>query len=262
MGERRAHMVETIQRRVIVGSLIVSIITLLVGVPLIVNSDLRLEVAHRLRLAPGWDAEQVAGDEDGMTLVVVPLPHPLMETGREVYRYRALYLAAPVPDGLRLTEIDTGRELTIPVGEFDLIAADDDGANLLFRGTAPGGRDVAVLVDVAPLTATELPEGQAAPNLPGDWTTPVWEKTSGSCDRFSVSGTLLACFNRADAASYLAGDWQVDVQVYGDFERREAVYRGNGFLPLVGWANDDTQLYLQNEKGIWRVPVPEALRGG
>lgn len=262
MGENRSHSVATIQRRVTVASVVIAIIALLIGTPLIVNGELRLDVAHRLHLAPGWDAEQIADGDAGETLIVVPLPHPLMETGRKVYRYRALYLASPVADGLELSEIDSSRTLNIPVREFDLIAADDEGTYVFFRGTDPSGADTAVLVDVAAATATVLPKGQTVPDRPGDWETPVWEKTVGSCDRYSVSGTLLACFNSADAASYFAGDWQVDVQVYGDFERTRAVYRGSGFLPVLGWAQDDTQLYLQNEKGIWRVPVPEDLRAG
>ena len=262
MAENRSHTVASIQRRVILASIVIGVISLALGVPLIVNGDLRLDVAHRLHLAPGWEAEQIADGDAGETLVVVPLPHPLMETGRELYRYRALYLASPVADGLELTEIDTGRTLTIPIGEFTLIAADNDGTHVLFRGTDPSGKDTAVLVDVAAGRGTVLPDGQTTPDLPGDWETPVWEKTIGSCDRYSVSGKLLACFNRADAASYFAGDWQVDVQVYGDFERVEPVYRGAGFLPILGWAHDDADIYLQNEKGIWRVPVPNDLRDG
>jgi hypothetical protein len=262
VGENRSHTVATIQRRVIIACIILGILAVAIGAPLIINGDLRLNVAHRLHLAPGWNAEQIADGDSGETLVVVPLPHPLMETGRELYRYRALYLATPVGDGLELTEIDTGRALTIPVGEFDLVSADEEGEHVLFRGADPSGEDTAVLVDVAAATATVLPEGQTAPDMPGDWDTPVWEKTVGSCDRYSVSGKLLACFNRADAASYFAGDWQVDIQVYGDFERSEAVYRGTGFLPVLGWAHDDADIYVQNEKGIWRVPVPQDLRAG
>jgi len=258
VGDTRSHTVKTIQRRVVIGTLTLAALVLIIGVPLVIDGDLRLSIAHRLHLAPGWDAEQIATAEDGTTLVVLPL-RPVDGMMKDRYRYKAQYLAAPSREGTELTDIDSGRTLSIPIAELDLIAADPDGAHVLFRGTTSDGTATSVLVDVETLTATTLPEGTTAPDLPGDWETPVWEKTTGRCDRFSVTGRYIACFNRAEAASYLAGDWQVDVQVFGDFSRTKPVYRGAGFLPVVGWAKDDTELYLYNEKGIWRVPVPDDL---
>jgi hypothetical protein len=258
MGDDRSHTVKSIQRRVIIATLSLAVIALLIGVPLVIDGDLRLNVAHRLHLAPGWDAERIASSDDGVTLVVLPL-EPVDGMLKDRYRYKAQYLARPEGDGTLLSEIGTDRTLSIPLRDFDFIAADPDGAHVLFREGGAEGAATAVLVDVDTNTATTLPEGQTAPDLPGDWTTPVWEKTTGRCDRFSVTGRYIACFNRADLASYLAGDWQIDVQVTGDFRRSAPAYRGAGFLPIVGWASDDSALYLQNEKGIWRVPRPADL---
>jgi hypothetical protein len=189
---------------------------------------------------------------------VLPL-RPLDDAGRETFRYKAQFLSTKTDDGLVLTDIASKHTLVIPLTDFDLIAADSDGAHVLFRGPGPDGTETSVLVDAGALTASTLPAGQMVPDLPGDWETPIWEKGAGRCDRYSVSGRYLACFNRPEAASYLAGDWQIDVQAFGDFKRSAAVYRGAGFLPIVGWANDDRELYLQNEKGIWRVPIPDDI---
>jgi hypothetical protein len=52
----------------------------------------------------------------------------------------------------------------------------------------------------------------------------------------------------------------VDIQLYGDYQVVEPVYRGAGFLPMLGFAHQDTWIYLQNEKGIWRVEVPEGMQ--
>lgn len=32
-----------------------------------------------------------------------------------------------------------------------------------------------------------------------------------------------------------------------------------GFLPWVGFVQNDTFVYLQNERGIWRISVPEEI---
>jgi hypothetical protein len=98
------------------------------------------------------------------------------------------------------------------------------------------------------------------PDLPGDWQTPTWEKVTGSCDRISPERTYIACFNRPDAARYLAGDWQIDVQVYGEYGVSAPVYRGGGFLPILGFAHQDTWLYFQNETGVYRIEIPRSLQ--
>ena len=258
MGDDRSHTVKSVQKRVIIATLALAVVVLLIGAPLVIDGDLRLNVAHRLHLAPGWNAEQIASADDGVTLVVLPL-EPVEGMLKDRYRYKAQYLARPAGDDMVLSEIGSDRTLNLSLRDFDFVAADPDGAHVLFRGSNAQGTATAVLVDVAANSASTLPAGQTEPDLPGDWATPVWDKTTGRCDRFSVTGRYIACFNRADLASYLAGDWQIDIQVTGDFRRSKPAYRGAGFLPIVGWASDDSALYLQNEKGIWRVPRPADL---
>lgn len=248
-----------LQRKFLVTLLALVTVIVLIAVPLILSGDLRLSVAHQLGLAPGRDAEQLADEDDGATLVVLPLGS-YEGVGLERYRYKAQYLAHPVEGGTRLSDIDSGQTLAIPLQELSFIAADAEGTHVLFHGPAAGnGEETAILVDTSALTAEALPKGQDIPDIEGDWETPVWEKTRSLCDRYSPQWKFVACFNRADASSYLAGDWQIDVQVYGEYGVDEPVYRGVGFLPILGWAHDETWIYFQNELGIWRVEVPEHL---
>lgn len=254
-----SHFSRDLQRKFVVILLAITAIIVILGVPLILFDHLRLDVAHQLGIAPGRDAEQLAGGDDGATLVVLPLGD-YAGTGRELYRYKAQYIARPVNGGTELTDIDSERTLTIPLKEIDFIAADAEGEHVLFRGPATeGDKEIAILVNTAAATAKELPAGQDVPSVEGDWTTPVWEKTTGRCERYSSQGTFVACFNRADAANYLAGDWQIDVQLYGEYGVVEPVYRGAGFLPILGWAHNDTWIYFQNELGLWRIELPEDL---
>lgn len=255
----RSHHFGDIQRRVVRTLLAIVAIILVIGTPLVLLDELRLNVAHTLNLAPGKDTEQLFDADDNATLVVLPLGD-YDGTGQERYTYRAQYLAQPVTDGTGLTNIETDETITIPQTELDFIAADGEGHHVLFRGPgADGAGEVSTLVTVANGTTEAIAEGET-PAIPGDWETPTWSKTVGLCDRYSPASLYVACFNRADAASYLAGDWQIDVQIFGDFRNVEPVYRGSGFLPILGWANDDTWLYFQNEKGIWRIEIPESIQ--
>lgn len=251
---------EQIQRRVLHILLAVFGILLLVGAPLVVFDDLRLDLAHRLNLAPGQGAEQLAEGDENAVLVVVPLGEHT-GVGIERYAYRADYIAQPSEGGMALSDIETGEEIRVPLESLDYIANDPDGEHLLFRGPGEGGGERAVVVHTVSNTVQELPEGQLSPDLPGDWETETWEKVTGTCDRFSPGNRFIACFNRADLASYLAGDWQIDVQLVGDYQISEPVYRGLGFLlPTVGFAHEDTWLYFQNEHGIYRIEVPRSLQ--
>lgn len=250
-----------IQRRVIRVVLAIAALVLLIGTPLVLFDELRLNIALELGLVPGEDAEQLADGDDGAVLVVLPLGE-YSGVGLERYRYKAEYIARPADPGMTLTDIDSGAEVDLPLESISYTAADADGAHVLFRGPDPAtGDEVAVLVITDDNRVEPLPRGQMTPNLPGDWETETWEKVTGTCDRYSPHEKYVACFNRADAASYLAGDWQIDVQLYGDYEVSEPVYRGLGFfLPTLGFAHDDSWLYFQNEEGLYRIEVPESLQ--
>lgn len=249
-----------IQRRVIRILIAAAILLTLIATPLILFDELRLDIAHELGLAPGKDAEKLADGDDGAVLVVLPLGD-YQGVGREQYRYEAAYIARPSDTGYTLTDIETDATIDVPLSELSFIAADSEGEHILFRGpTSDGGGESAALVTRDDATAEVLPEGQDAPDLPGDWETPVWAKVVGTCDRVSPHERFIACFNRAEIINYLAGDWQVDVQLFGDFQVSEPVYRGLGFRPILGFAHDDTWLYFQNETGIYRIEIPQSLQ--
>jgi hypothetical protein len=255
-----SHFSREVQRKFVRSLLAIGAILLIVGVPLVIMDELRLDVAQQLGLAPGRNAEKLADADDGATLVVLPWGD-YSGVGQERYRYKAEFIARPAEGGTELTDIDTDQVLTIPLTSLDFIASDADGKHALFRGPSVDTRsESAVLVDIEAMTVEMLPDGLATPAIDGDWETPTWAKTPGLCDRYSPEEKFVACFNRADAASYLAGDWQIDVQLYGNYKVVEPVYRGAGFLPMLGFAHHDTWIYLQNENGIWRVEIPESLQ--
>lgn len=252
-----SHHTRTIQRRVVWTLVIVAVVILAVGTPLVVNDELRYDLAMRFDLIPGRNAEQLTDPDDGSILVVVPI-HGTTSSGNERLFYRAQFIGRPAGDGTELTDIDTGATTSIPLAVIDFIAADPAGEQILFRGKMS---EPAVLVDARSLSVTELPAGQRAPDLPGDWDVPIWATDAGLCDRYSPGKKYIACFSQADAASYLAGDWQIDIQLYGNFQASEPVFRGMGFLlPTVGFAKDDTWVYFQGIDGIWRVEVPQDLQ--
>jgi len=256
-----SHHTKALQRKVIRIAVAIAAILLLVGVPLTLMDDVRLDLARNLSLVPGRGAEQLADADDGATLVVVPIADA-SGAGPDRYAYKAQFIGLPVADGTELTDIDSGQKVTIPLTGLDFVAAANDGTHILFRGPSStgNGSDQSVLVDATAMTAQILPEGQKTPEIAGDWETPVWAKTTGMCDRYSPEKKFVACFNRADAASYLAGDWQIDIQLYGNYKIVEPLYRGAGFLPIVGFANHDTWLYFQNENGIWRIQIPADMQ--
>lgn len=255
-----SHFSRDLQRRVVRTLLVLAVIVAAVAIPLIIMDDLRLSVAQQLGIVPGRSAEQVADADDGATLVVLPLGD-YSGVGQARFRYKAQFIARPSGNGMELTALDTDKRVTIPLAEIQFIAADATGGHVLFRGpSGENGQDIAVLLVSQSMSVERLPAGQATPVIEGDWDTPVWAKTFGLCDRYSSEKKFVACFNQADAASYLAGDWQIDVQLFGDFHAVEPVYRGTGFLPVLGFAHQDNWIYFQNESGIWKVEVPESLK--
>jgi hypothetical protein len=256
-----SHHHRNTQRRVVRILLGLAAFTLVIGIPLVVFDELRFNIARELNLIPGENAEKLASGDDGALLIVVPLGE-YTGIGRERYAYRADYIARPADSGMQLSDIETGEVVDVPLVSIEFIANDPEGDHVLLRG--PGiddNADTAVVVDTQANEVDVLPEGELEPDLPGDWETETWQKITGTCDRVSPESKFIACFNRADAASYLAGDWQIDVQLFGDYQVSEPVYRGMGlFLPTVGFAHEDTWLYFQNETGIFRIEVPQSLQ--
>lgn len=252
-SDSRSHLNKSAQRRFFQGLLIGSVLLIAMAVPLIVNPQLRLDLAHQFNLAPGEDIEQIAGPDDGIALIVAPIETE-RERNRPQYRFRAVYLSRETSNGVELTGIDSGTSQTIPLDSLDFIAASPDASHLLFRDTE-GSTTGAILIEVATGAVTPLASADSMPELPGNWNEPVWGRTMGECDGFSPNARYIACFKNPALASYLAGDWELQVRVYGDADRVATVYRGMGFRPFIGWSGDDRWLYFQNERGIWRAEI-------
>lgn len=251
------HVHRTKQRRVLRASLAFGIVGLLIFIPLIVFSQFRLDLAYRLGLAPGEGVEQIASANDDVSLIVIPFK-AAGETASDPYRNRAQFLATTSGDGTDLKSLTTNHTIHILLGSIDFVAASNDGSNILLREGSTPSRSHSVLIDVTTDAVSELPVGTLAPDLAGDWQTPVWQKTSGRCGPRSVTGIYVACLPRAALATYLAGDWQLNLQIYGNYQRHQDVFRGMGFLPTIGFAANDTVVYLENERGIWRADIDPA----
>lgn len=251
------HYHKSIQRRVMFAAGIFVVLGLLIGLPLTVNDDLRYDLALRTNIAPGGDAEWLSDADDGALLIVLPLDHG-DANGPSPWLYQAQFIAWPNEQGNELENLETGERVQIPVATIDFSSSNSDGSLVLLRGIGmENNAPRAFTIDPATMVVQELPGGDSVPDAPGDWMTPTWEKVKGMCNRPSPNKRFVGCFTRASTSSYFAGDWQFDVQTWGDFEEVEPVFRGQGFLPSVGFAQDDTVVYMQNERGIVRVNIPE-----
>lgn len=231
-----------------------AVLVAVIGIPMMVLSEQRLELGYRLGLVPGGDVQQVAGADDGQVLIVVPFRDPGDAYG-SAYRQRAQYLARPSSTGMTLDDLSTGATIEIPLTGIDFIAANDDGSTILIRQGSTPATAKSVVIDVATNAATELPQGTMSPDLPGDWTTPVWAKVGTQCGMRSVTSRYVACFPDPTLATYLFGDWQLDLQLYGDYRVSKPLFRGMGFVPSLGWTNDDQTIWFQNERGIWKIDL-------
>ncbi len=253
------HHHRTLQRRVmiIVGSL--ALLAILVATPLIVNNDLRYDLALQTNLVPGKDAEVIADSADGALLIVIPLNNG-DASDTNPWLYRAQFIAWPNEQGNELENLETGERVLVPLKTIDFTSANGDGTLMLMRGEHTDSGDMAAFtIEPESMAVDQLDSADAVPDVPGEWETPTWEKTYGFCHRPSPNKRLVGCFLRADAASYLAGDWQLSVQYWGEYEEIEAIYRGRGFVPWMGFVHNDTVIYLQNEISIVRVEVPEGV---
>lgn len=256
-GDTRSHLNRSTQRRFRRVFLVASALAILVLAPLVVRGDWRLDLAHRLDLAPGGDIEQIAGAGAETTLIVVPI-QATSATGRDETRFHAAFLADSLgADGVELTSTDSGRSVTLPLPAFDFFSASYDGSRVLFRNTRDGA---GVLVAVDTLETTVMPPETPYPrDIPGDWETDSWRTSPGTCDGVSPNAQYIFCFQDPILAAYLAGDWQIQVLVYGDSDQVHPVYRGAGLRPWAGWTLDASRLYFENEEGIWIAPISDEL---
>lgn len=251
------HYHRTLQRRIMLTVGIVVVLAVSIGIPMATNDGLRYDTAKQLGLVPGRSAEQIADADDNATLIILPLDNGSAD-GTSPWLYRAQFIAWRTDAGMELEHLETGERVALPLASISFISANGDGSLVLLRGThADSGETASFTISPESMELQQLANGNAVPDADGDWTTPVWEKVAGQCNRPSPHKRFVGCFTRANMASYLAGDWQLDLQVWGDFDSVFPLYRGEGFVPQVGFAQEDTVVYMQNETGIMRVNVPD-----
>lgn len=240
--------------------IVLAVVILVIGIPLMISASLRLRLAYDLDAVPGKDVPKLAGADPNVTLVTVAVNKPDAE-GRPIQTALALYIATTTSSGIALQDLNAPRTLRIPLDHYDLISADADASHLLFVADMSGGGHQAVLVTVATGAVTPLPSGETQPNLPGDWTTPVWQKGAVGCDSASPGFTFVACVEGPKLAAFFAGDWDLRIQKYGDLTYSFGLFRGLGSEPIGGWAKDDRTFYFQNERGLWKATVsPDELK--
>jgi hypothetical protein len=248
----RGYLHGRTQRRVKIGAIVAALVIALVAIPLISNSELRLEVFRRAGFVPKGEGELVADAGSGATLVVLPTVHAIEGTGRPQLRFLAAFITRPDADGMRLEPLNGGAAFTVPLTSYDLVSSSPKGSEMFMAGPEGG-----VLIDVpgARVIATLAP-GET-PDVDWDWRTAVWQQRTFICDRVSNTAAWIGCFVRPTASTWLAGDWQLDLERYGASRERHAVMRGLGFQPIIGFTADDAWLYLYNERGIRRFSVAE-----
>lgn len=249
------HYHKRLQRRLMIAAGVIVLLVLAIGVPITVNDDLRYDLSLQLGLAPGKDAERLSDSDDGALLIVIPLDHGDADS-TSPWLYRAQFIAWPNDAGNEIENLETGERVQVPLTSIEFTAANGDGSLVLMRGNQSDTGEPAAFT-IAPLSmqVQQLEDAESFPDSEGDWETPTWEKTKGMCNRPSPNQRFVGCFARAGTSSYFAGDWQFDIQIWGDYETLEPQFRGRGFLPWVGFAQNDTVVYLQNERGIVRFDV-------
>lgn len=240
--------------------ILAAVLIIVAGVPLMVSGSLRLKLAYELDAVPGKHVPMIAGADPNIALITVAVDKPDAQ-GRPIQTALALYIATTTPEGITLQDLNRPRTLRVPLDHYDLIAADANASHLLFLATMSGGGSAAVLVTVGDGRVTPLPAGQTKPNLPGDWTTPIWQNAAVGCDSASPGFTFVACITGPKLAAFFAGDWELTILKYGDIDYGVNIFRGLGSRPIGGWAKDDRTFYFQNERGIWKATVtPDELK--
>lgn len=262
MHEHKHTPHEKLQRRVLIGAIIIAIVAVTIAVPLIVNDDLRYNLAMRSGQIPGQSVEQIADADDGALLIVLPLDNE-GQTEVTPWLYRAEFIAWPGEDGISLEKLESGDRVQLPIQRIDFISANSDGSMILMRGPGKDSQDqIAITLKSDSMLVQQLDSSDAIPDTPGDWETSIWDKQVSWCHRPSPGKQFIACFVPAEFAGYWAGDWELTVQYWGDYQEQFPIFRGQGFLPFVGFAGGEPVMYFQNERGLWRAEIPEVVLSG
>lgn len=250
LSQRHRH--GTLQKRVAIGAAIAALVVALIAIPLVTDPELRLETFRWAGFVPQGEGELVADADSGATLIVLPTVHEIEGTGRPQLRFLAAFTTWPEEGGMRLHPLNGGDDITVPLTSYDLVSSSPKGTQMFLAGPEGGA-----LIDVSTveLIATLAPGEE--PDVDWDWQTAVWQQQTFICDRVSNTATWIGCFERPTASTWLAGDWQLNLERYGASEENHAVMRGLGFQPIVGFTADDAWLYIHNERGIRRFNVAE-----
>jgi hypothetical protein len=247
--ESRGHLHAGAQRKAIRWTIIITAILAILIVPLVVNTELRLDAARFFNIVPHHDGEMIASENDEVSLVTLPIATQLGANDLVVYRTLAAYIAEPVEDGLRFEALNGDGEFVLPFDEFDLISNSPDASQMYVSGQ--GG---AALVDVESSDVIQSLESGAAPGVEWDWQTPSWTYGVNRCDSYSVELEWIACFQRSAATSF-AGNWHLQLVQFGNPDNAYDVVVGLGIRPSVGFTEDDGWVYIANERGIVRYDV-------
>lgn len=239
-----------LQKRVAIGAAVAALVVALIAIPLMADPELRLETFRWAGFVPQGEGELVADADSGATLIVLPTTHDIEGTGRPQLRFLAAFTTWPEERGMRLHPLNGGDDITVPLTSYGLVSSSPKGSQMFMAGPEGG-----VLIDVpeAQVIATLAP-GEA-PDVEWDWQTAVWQQQTYICDRVSNTATWIGCFDRPGASTWLAGDWQLNLERYGASKENHAVMRGLGFQPIIGFTADDAWLYIYNERGIRRFDV-------
>ncbi len=246
------HHVQREQRRFRIIALLALIILILGLTPVLLMSDLRLEIGHRLGWVPS-DAIQLYGEGETVELIVLTSESPNPYSG-PTRTYTATYIAEWTGSSILLHEVGEERTLTLPLTRYDLISGATDQSALLFVDERAAGGSQAVLVRLESGEVTTLPPGQTDPGIPGNWDEEISFGNIG-CGGVSPDKTWVACIEHGGTRLFF-GDWELVVHPFGRSDERTRLYRGLGSDPVVGWAPDNTAIYFQNERGIWRTDLP------
>lgn len=233
-----------VEQRIKIGLIILGIAIVVIVVVLYLLPAFRLQLGQTLRIVPGADAVKVASAKDAR-LIVISEPVQTELSGIR-YREEARYLMhyGPGPK-LSLIDLRNGKEVPLPIAGRPSVEISRDRTKLLFR------TERSVVLDLASDKVTEV---QGTP--PGQWSDQVYIP-SGACPGSSPHDKYTFCILKGGASNtiYLFGNWQVNVKPYATTVSGNGVFRGRGFLPIVGFAPDDSSIYIYSEYDIWKVAL-------
>lgn len=209
---------------------------------------LRLSWAQDLHIVPGVTATKVASSNDARLIVITESVQAQLSGVR--YRQEARYLLHFGPP-MTVTDLRDGKTFQIPLSGFPTITINSERTTLLLTVEQGSSKTYATL-DMTNDRAVKLDEEPA-----GSWTADVYNP-HGACPGASPHDKYTVCLfsGGLNNTRYLFGDWEADVRQFGTTGPNLTAYRGRGLLPIVGFAPDDSALYMYGEYDIWKLTIP------